>query len=369
MTLASFTHIIPIAKTMIQTTTHCERTIDAVQGLLFWEIYWWTLLIISPIIGCIINICSCFCHDVFVAPIYFWKLCRQKNGRSIFAMLRDPSGTNHLELRGRKRQHIHPRQWRRGFRRTKRIHLEQGPDRIIGYDSRLYLHSYYQMDRQNINRCEHGGPRQNSEDSSAEAYEQTMAFTHYYASTFFASVKIIHKTLPKKPPDGHISKLMVLLVMLGIFSMLTFSTAIRIALLPKKRRRRHKRSPEALLRRKIKRAAMRSAKMEKRKDKWKLLPGDESTMPASEGVKHTHSPSEGDSSPPPNQAHKLPNAFTTSLADTDLETLNMQVPFDTDSIFFVCDKSTTGHICNDARIFVPGTLRNTAQRLTTANGT
>ena len=176
MTLASPTLITHIAKTVIQTATHCERTIDAIQGSLFWEIYWWTQFIISPFIGCIINICSCIIHDVLVAPTYFWKLCWQKDGRSILAMLRDPSGTYHPDLRGIERRHVHPRQWRRGFRRTKKIHLEQGPDRIVGYDSRLYLHSYYQMDRQNVNRCEHGGPRKDFEESSTEAYEQTMAF-------------------------------------------------------------------------------------------------------------------------------------------------------------------------------------------------
>ena len=61
--------------------------------------------------------------------------------------------------------------------------------------------------------------------------------------------------------------------------------------------------------------------------------------------------------------------FTTSFADADVEKLNTQVPFDTDSIFFVCDNSTTGHICNDLLRFVPGSLQKTTRRLTTANGT
>jgi hypothetical protein len=39
--------------------------------------------------------------------------------------------------------------------------------------------------------------------------------------------------------------------------------------------------------------------------------------------------------------------FTTSFADGNSEKLNTQVHFDTDSIFFVCDSSTTGHICNE----------------------
>ncbi len=48
--------------------------------------------------------------------------------------------------------------------------------------------------------------------------------------------------------------------------------------------------------------------------------------------------------------------FTTSFADVDSEQLNMQVHFDTDSVFFICDNSTTGHICNDIRKFVQGTI-------------
>ena len=61
--------------------------------------------------------------------------------------------------------------------------------------------------------------------------------------------------------------------------------------------------------------------------------------------------------------------FTTSLADVDLEEMNTQISFDTDSTFFVCDNSTTGHICNDVKKFVPGTLHQTGRRVTTANGT
>jgi hypothetical protein len=44
-----------------------------------------------------------------------------------------------------------------------------------------------------------------------------------------------------------------------------------------------------------------------------------------------------------------PFVITTSFADSDSEQLNMQIHFDTDSIFFVCNNSTTGHICNDFR--------------------
>jgi hypothetical protein len=47
----------------------------------------------------------------------------------------------------------------------------------------------------------------------------------------------------------------------------------------------------------------------------------------------------------------------------------MQIHFDTDSDFFVCDNSITGLICNDMRKFIPGSLCQTNRSLTTANGT
>jgi hypothetical protein len=63
------------------------------------------------------------------------------------------------------------------------------------------------------------------------------------------------------------------------------------------------------------------------------------------------------------------HSFTSSFADGDMEQLNSQVHFDTDSVFFVCDNSTTGHICNDIHKFIPGSLCQTNKSLTTANGT
>ena len=63
------------------------------------------------------------------------------------------------------------------------------------------------------------------------------------------------------------------------------------------------------------------------------------------------------------------HCFTISLADVDLEQLNTQGYFDTNSIFFVCDNSSTGHICNCLNKFVLGSLWQTNKSLTTANGT
>jgi hypothetical protein len=62
--------------------------------------------------------------------------------------------------------------------------------------------------------------------------------------------------------------------------------------------------------------------------------------------------SKGASDPSPCSLH----SFTTSFADIESDQLSTQTYFDADSIFFVCDNSTTGHICNDIQKFIPGTL-------------
>jgi hypothetical protein len=63
----------------------------------------------------------------------------------------------------------------------------------------------------------------------------------------------------------------------------------------------------------------------------------------------------------------LLQGFTTSLADSSSEKLNMQIHFDTDSVFFVWVNPTTRDICNDICKFIPGSLHQTNKCLTTAN--
>jgi hypothetical protein len=47
----------------------------------------------------------------------------------------------------------------------------------------------------------------------------------------------------------------------------------------------------------------------------------------------------------------------------------MQIHFNTDSVFLVCNNLTTGDICNDICKFIPGSLHQTNKCLPTANGT
>jgi hypothetical protein len=55
----------------------------------------------------------------------------------------------------------------------------------------------------------------------------------------------------------------------------------------------------------------------------------------------------------------LLQGFTTSFADGDSEKLNTQIHFNTDSVFSVCNNSTTGQICNDICKLIPGSVHQT----------
>ncbi len=96
----------------------------------------------------------------------------------------------------------------------------------------------------------------------------------------------------------------------------------------------------------------------------------ESIFTPSEGVSNSISlPSEGDLEQDIQHPISSFQGFTTSFADGNSEKLNTQVHFDTDSIFFVCDNSRTGHICNYVQVFIPCSICQMNKCLTTANGT
>ena len=114
---------------------------------------------------------------------------------------------------------------------------------------------------------------------------------------------------------------------------LTDSPNARFSLTKLKRKRhKHKRSAAALARR---RANYLARKISKIPD---YLTSDDESMSASEGASlkgdifYGCSDSEGECIGIPTEKHE---SFTTSLADADLETLNIQIPFDTDCLFCV----------------------------------
>ena len=382
MTLASSTLLCNI---MRLTDNYVKRAQEISAGI-FWESIHWTCYFLAPMSWFLLTISTQFVHDIILVPKYAWDLLWHPDGRSIFQMLCNPNGDGPLKKRyysrGLARQDdnlVTKWTWKVGtyHRRKSRSRDQRRSDRsklvvskrIVGYDSNLCMFSHYQMDKNNINKCENGGSSRD-ENSSIEAHQQAMAFTHYYASTFFATIKIFHIERPKEPPDGFLAEFMVLMFTVGIFSCLTILGTARLMAYRKpklkRKRHKHKRSAAALARR---RANYLARKISKIPD---YLTSDDESMSASEGASlkgdifYGCSDSEGECIGIPTEKHE---SFTTSLADADLETLNIQIPFDTDSVFFVCDNSTTGHICNDIRKFVPGTIRNTMRRLTTANGT
>ena len=175
-----------------------------------------------------------------MVPTYAWNLLWHPDGRSVYAMLCDPEGYDPNGELSHTRRKNHPRIRRRDLIQKKRARIGQNTKPIIGYDSRLCMFSHYQMDRANINKCEHGGSTAD-ENTSREAYKQTMAITHNYASTFFAAIKIIEIKRPKKPPDGYLAAALVLLMTMSIFSSLTAIAAIRLAFLPKPKSKKRKR--------------------------------------------------------------------------------------------------------------------------------
>ena len=113
-----------------------------------------------------------------------------------------------------------------------------------------------------MNKCENNG---NSKDGSSQVVaEQAMAFTYFYASTYFEAVKIFLIKRPKDPPDGYFTSFLVLLSVVGIFSCLTFIGIARMTFStrPVKKKRRRKQSVHAIARRKSKRRNSRSCASE-----------------------------------------------------------------------------------------------------------
>ena len=233
MTLKFPTLTISILKITFHTAEICDNKFQEIQASLFWEILAWLFYIFSNIFGIFVGPSILILHDVILAPTYAWKLIWQPNGRSIFNMLRDPCGHNNEKQKNNKRkwrhsnkQRPHPRPWRRGFRRLRGAHIGQTQEPIVGYDSSLCMFSYYQMDRENMNRCENHG---DTKDGSSQIIQvQAMEFTYYYASIYFEAVKIFFLKKPKEPPRGYITSLLVGASIIGIFSCLTIIGIVRM---------------------------------------------------------------------------------------------------------------------------------------------
>jgi hypothetical protein len=186
---------------------------------------------------------------------------------------------------------------------------------IVGYNLRLCIFSCYQIHPTSINKTA-GGP--SSEDGVTATVSETISYhSIQMGSCLSIGAKLLRKAWPKTPHCRFISSILVLISTLGILGILSFMACHQLYV--------HGSSSEG-----VKRSL-----------------GD--------SLQGITSASEGDSFGISEGANAF--GFTISFADIDTEKLNTQVHFDTDSTFFVCDNSTTGHICNDIQKFIPDSIR------------
>ena len=366
MTLAIPSQIYTIYQFLTCTMMKCDMTYVKYRDKIFKDILMWMHYLVSPLVRLLIMTCSELIYNITLAPIYFWKLCWHPKGRSIWKMLSDPEGESiHFEYtlqpdgtkieKARYRSRPESRKQRRK-RKSRCKDQDNDVEPIIGYSSDLYMHSHYQINRASINQMDGSATAENN--SSIESLQQAVHLAIYFASIFHSAMDFIFPKPPKEPPKGLVTAIaMIPITWICISSQLAIACVriMRHKSKPKKKHRR-KRSAKASARRRFKKISRRhldtfcARHLIKQNSQAQV----ETMTSASKGAYST--------------LHRI-QGFTTSFADADAEKLNTQVPFDTDSIFFVCDNSTTGHICNDLLKFVPGSLQQTTRRLTTANGT
>ena len=70
------------------------------------------------------------------------------------------------------------------------------------------MHSHYQMDRANLNKCEGNAHAENN--ASSDSLEHAMAMTYYFASTFHAAIDIVFTKPPDEPPKGPVTAFLML---------------------------------------------------------------------------------------------------------------------------------------------------------------
>jgi hypothetical protein len=212
------------------------------------------------------------------------------------------------------------------------------------------MFSYYQIHPTSITKT-NGAP--SSEDRvTADIKSDTMSWSPRFTSTFLSGLKIIRKMRPRTPPNIIISSFLVLLATIEIITILA---GIKCCHIFYSKNSTFTLSSEGATN--IITASQGVVDC--------ILPSselDDDKLTASEHTTYSIKDFEWGIENPLG----LFQGFTASLANGDSEKLNTQ---NTDSVFFVCDNSTTGHICNDIRKFIPGSLCQTNKSLTTANGT
>jgi hypothetical protein len=205
------------------------------------------------------------------------------------------------------------------------------------------MFSHYQIHSTSIDKT--AGGALSEEGVSAKVSESTNHQSIQQGSCLFFGTKLLGKSHPKTPRCGLISLFLVLLSTLGIFGILSIMAYHQLCV--------HNQSSKG---------GISNAPIQGNPAASK---GDTSIFSTSEGDNSLGIKT--DSSGVSNGANL--HGFAVSFADVDSEQLNMQVHFDTHSIFFVCNNSTTGHICNDIWKFIPDIMQQMNKNLMTANGT
>ena len=110
MTLTIPTLALKTSKIAIQTAVTLDRKIQEIQASLFWEIFTWILYVFVPFWTLLLILTTTFVHDMIMVPTYAWNLLWHLDGRSIYAMLRDPEGKgsygDHRLPRRKFRKHV-----------------------------------------------------------------------------------------------------------------------------------------------------------------------------------------------------------------------------------------------------------------------
>ena len=131
-----------------------------------------------------------------------------------------------------------------------------------------------------MHKCQTGSPGKD-DDSIQDATESAMAFTEYYASTYFAAAKIFWRERPKEPPKGFLGSFLVFLVIFRIISSMTVAASMRLVKMKrnKKKHRVRKRSAIARARICLRRAENKSKRFYRRlaindAESWKSFVAD-----------------------------------------------------------------------------------------------
>jgi hypothetical protein len=198
------------------------------------------------------------------------------------------------------------------------------------------MFSFYQIHPTSINKT---NGRSSSEDGvTADTSSSTSSSGSYWTSSFLSGTRLLRRGHPKRPTNGIMSAFLIFMTVIGIFSIMTGMTCRNIL---------------ATNQRPISLPSEGDIPSYHEKNIGSGVSEGDATLRSSFS-------SEGDftqtchpcSSKPKSkeeistQSHSL-YGFTALFEDIDMEQLNTQIYFDTDSVFFVCNNSTTGHICNN----------------------